>query len=75
MQLRSHLQRLWCSLTAAALIPSLAWELPYTADAALKKTKTKSYLGSSGVVCLSFVVLHLPLSPSLGERVSFHCGS
>ena len=34
---------LWlrCRLAAAALIQSLAWELPYAADAALKKEKKK----------------------------------
>ena len=30
---------LWCRLEAAALIGPLAWELPYVADAALKKQK------------------------------------
>ena len=33
---------LWCSLAAVALIRSLAWELPYTAGAALKQTKNKT---------------------------------
>ena len=35
---------LWCQLTTAALIATLAWELPYATDAALKrqgKKKTK----------------------------------
>ena len=35
---------LWCRLAAAARIPTLAWELPYAAGAALKskqKQKTK----------------------------------
>ena len=35
------LLRLWCRLAAAALIRSLAWELPYASDAALKKKTTK----------------------------------
>ena len=30
------LLRLWSRLAAAALIPPLAWELPYALDAALK---------------------------------------
>jgi len=30
---------LWCRLGAAALIQSLAWELPYATDAALKSQK------------------------------------
>ena len=33
---------LWCKLAAMALILSLAWELPYAVDAALKRQKTKS---------------------------------
>ena len=32
---------LWCRLAAVALIGPLAWEPPYTAGAALKKTKNK----------------------------------
>ena len=32
---------LWCRLTAAALIQSLPWKLPYAAGAALKKPKKK----------------------------------
>ena len=30
----------WCRLAAIALIQPLAWELPYAASTALKKTKT-----------------------------------
>ena len=40
---------LWCRPAAVAAIRPLAWELPYAADAALKKQKTeekkKEYLG------------------------------
>ena len=32
---------LWCRLAAAAPIQPLAWELPYTAQAALEKKKKK----------------------------------
>ena len=32
---------LWCRLAAAALIQLLAWESPYTTDAALKSIKKK----------------------------------
>jgi len=32
---------LWCRAAAAALIRPLAWEPPYAADAALKRTKDK----------------------------------
>ena len=32
---------LWCRLAAIALIRPLAWEPPYTAGAALEKTKKK----------------------------------
>ena len=32
---------LWCRLAAVALIQSLAWELPYAANAALKSKKKK----------------------------------
>ena len=31
---------LWCRLAAAALIPPLAWELPYASPAAIKRQKT-----------------------------------
>ena len=31
---------LWCRLAAIALIPPLAWQLPYAAGVALKKLKT-----------------------------------
>ena len=31
---------LWCRLVAAALIPSLAWELPYVAGVVLNKQTT-----------------------------------
>ena len=34
---------LWCRLAAVARIPSLAWELPYTASVALKKKKKIQY--------------------------------
>ena len=30
---------LWCRLMAAALIPPLAWELPYAVGVALKRPK------------------------------------
>ena len=33
---------LWCRQAAAALIQSLAWELPYAALAALKSKQTKN---------------------------------
>ena len=32
---------LWCRLAAVALIPPLAWELPYAAGEALKEKKKK----------------------------------
>ena len=32
---------LWCRPAAVALIPLLAWEIPYAAGAALKRQKTK----------------------------------
>ena len=35
---------LWCRLEAAALIPSLAWELPYAKGVALKRKKKKDIL-------------------------------
>ena len=33
---------LWCRLAAAALIQSLAWELPYAVGAAVKRKKAKN---------------------------------
>ena len=33
----------WCRLAAATPIRPLAWELPYAADAALKKLKKKKF--------------------------------
>ena len=40
---------LWCRLAAAALIPPLAWELPFAAGAALesKTNKTKIFVEAS----------------------------
>ena len=32
---------LWCRPAAAAVIPPLAWELPYATSAALKRQKKK----------------------------------
>ena len=46
---------LWRRPAAAALIQPLAWELPYAAGAALKRPKTKGFLG-----------LILERSPNLG---------
>ena len=44
---------LWCRLAAVALIPPLAWELPYAADAALKREKKKKSVNRT------FDTLHL----------------
>ena len=35
---------LWCGPTTAALIPHLAWELPYAAGVALKRKKNTALL-------------------------------
>ena len=39
---------LWCRLMAAALIPPLAWELPYAVGVALKRPKKKKKLKPYG---------------------------
>ena len=40
---------LWCRLAAAALIRPLAWELPQTAGAALKRKKIKNKTQKGGL--------------------------
>ena len=45
------LLRLWCRLAARAPIQSLAWELPYTMDVALKSKKKKRKLGDWQTSC------------------------
>ena len=57
---------LWCRQAAAALIPPLAWELPYAVSVALKKPKqtnkqTKTWLARPSLSGLSDPIL----SPSL----------
>ena len=39
---------LWCKMAPAALIPPLAWELPYAAGAVLKRKKKRKYRVISG---------------------------
>ena len=39
-----------CRLAAAALIQTLAWELPYAMDAAEKKERKKKILLKSGLI-------------------------
>ena len=48
---------LWCRPAAAAPIRPLAWDLPYTAGAALKREKKKKRMGSNFVLikCLLMV--------------------
>ena len=44
---------LWCGLAAIVLIGPLAWEPPYTVDAALKKRKERSSPRGSGLTNLT----------------------
>ena len=46
---------LWCRPAAAALIQPLAWELPYTAGAALKRQKDKKKGGGLEVLGTSWL--------------------
>ena len=60
MQLGAAMPRLWCRPAAAALIQSLAWELPYAAGAAFRSTtkpnkKRSSF--SSKISCLTSSVI------------------
>ena len=68
---------LWHRPAATALIQSLAWELPYTAGAALKKKKEKVIIddASTCFTVLLFIqanleiIFHLLLLHSLGGKV------
>ena len=53
---------LWPRLAAAAPIHPLAWELPYAADAALKRLINTHFAGGGWVVKMQFLLLSISVS-------------